>query len=195
MSKLIVLTAPSGAGKTTIVKHLLNKLDQLAFSVSATTRKKREGEIHGQDYYFLDEATFKTNIQEGAFVEWEEVYQGQYYGTLKREVERLWTAGKHIIFDIDVQGALRVKEAYPAETLTIFIKPPSESILFERLRKRDTESPENLRKRINKASLELTFQNNFDQILVNDVLAEALVEAEQIVQNFINPGQHGDFND
>lgn len=188
---MIVLTAPSGAGKTTIVRHLLHTFDNLAFSVSATTRQQREGETDGKDYYFLSEAEFRTKIEAGAFVEWEEVYKGQFYGTLKTEIERLWQAGKHIIFDIDVQGALSIKRHYPDETLTIFIKPPSEEVLFERLRQRNTETPENLRKRMDKASLELRFQNKCDQILVNDVLAEALAEAERIVKAFINPVHHG----
>jgi guanylate kinase len=192
MSKLIVLTAPSGAGKTTIVRHLLKTFDDLAFSVSATTRRQREGEVDGRDYYFLSEAEFRTKIKEQAFVEWEEVYQGQFYGTLKTEIERLWQAGKHIIFDIDVQGALNIKEHYPEQTLTIFVKPPSEEVLFNRLRQRNTETPENLRKRMEKASLELSFENKCDKTLVNDVLTEALAEAERIVQAFTNSIPNGD---
>ena len=136
MSKLIVFTAPSGAGKTTIVRHLIKEIPSLAFSVSATTRGARPHEEHGQDYYFLSEQDFRAKIKEEAFVEWEEVYTDQFYGTLKSEVERLWAAGKHIIFDIDVHGAINVKNTYPEETLTIFVKPPSVEVLLDRLTNR-----------------------------------------------------------
>jgi guanylate kinase len=177
MGKLIVVTAPSGAGKTTIVRHLLDKFDQLAFSVSATTREKRAGEEHGRDYYFMKTVEFKSLIDHGAFLEWEEVYENQFYGTLKSEVERLWKEGKHVIFDIDVKGALNMKKVYPRQSLTIFVK---------RLRKRQSESEDSLRKRINKAEYELTFEKHFDIVLVNDVLEEALKNAAEIVENFLN---------
>ncbi len=184
MSKLIVFTAPSGAGKTTIVRHLLKKFDSLAFSISATTRERRPHEQDGLDYYFLSPEKFKALIDQNAFVEWEEVYENQFYGTLKSEIERLWAAGKHIVFDIDVKGATNIKRQYPSETLAIFVKPPAPEILFERLRERGTESEANLRKRISRAEEELTYENKFDVILVNDILEDALQGAERLVQQF-----------
>lgn len=185
MEKLIIFTAPSGAGKTTIVKHLLNKIQSLAFSVSATTRERRSNEIDGESYYFMTPDDFREKIKAEAFVEWEEVYQDQFYGTLKSEVERLWSEGKNIIFDIDVQGALSVKKAFPKESLTIFVKPPSREILLERLTGRQTESPESLKKRYNKAAQELDYEDKFDKVLVNDNLENALERAEKIVLDFI----------
>ncbi len=186
MSKLILFTAPSGAGKTTIVRHLLDKMTSLAFSVSATTRSPRSHEIHGKDYYFLSVEEFKQLIEEEAFIEWEEVYTNQFYGTLKKEIQRLWSQNFHIIFDIDVFGATSIKQYYPEQTLAIFVKPPTKEILFERLRGRKTESHANLLKRFKRAEEELQSENNFDLILVNDVLSETLAEAERIVSNFIN---------
>ncbi len=185
MSKLIIITAPSGAGKTTIVQHLLSSFDELAFSVSATTRARRPHEREGEDYYFLSPETFKERIVHQDFIEWEEVYENQYYGTLKSEVERLWNLGKHIIFDIEVKGALNIKKNYPDDSLSIFVQPPSPEILFERLRNRNTESEESLRKRIDRASFELSCADMFDTILVNDVLSDALAEAEALVTDFI----------
>ncbi|MBK6620414.1 MAG: guanylate kinase [Saprospirales bacterium] len=183
--KLLIITAPSGAGKTTIVHHLLDTFPQLAFSVSATSRALRVNEREGRDYYHLPAGRFQELIAEGAFLEWQEVYAGQYYGTLLSEVDRLWAAGKHIVFDIDVKGALNLKENFPERTLSIFIKPPSREVLTERLRNRKTESPEQLQKRIEKAELELGFENQFDVVLVNDVLERALREAERIVSGFL----------
>lgn len=183
--KLIVVAAPSGAGKTTIVKHLLVKYSFLAFSVSAATRKQRAYETNGKDYYFLSSEEFKAKIAADEFVEWEEVYQNQFYGTLKSEVKRIWNLGKHVIFDIDVNGALTIQRAFPKETLLVFVKPPSPEILFERLKGRNTETEESLQKRISKAALELTYEDKFDVILVNDDLETALREAENIVTNFI----------
>jgi guanylate kinase len=182
--KLIIFTAPSGAGKTTIVRHLLRKYPQLAFSVSATTRPRRPGEVDGRDYYFLTPEAFQERVREGAFAEWEEVYPGRYYGTLHSELDRLWAAGKTIVFDIEVKGATNLKEAYPDRSLAIFVKPPSPDVLFARLRARDTETEESLRVRIARAAEELEFENNFDRIIVNDVLADTLQAAEAIAEEF-----------
>ncbi|MBI1224569.1 MAG: guanylate kinase [Bacteroidetes bacterium] len=183
--KLIVVTAPSGAGKTTIVHHLLDTFDNLAFSVSATTRSRRANEQEGIDYYYINVQEFKELITRDAFLEWQEVYENQFYGTLKNEVKRLWAMGKHVIFDIDVKGAINVKKAFPEQTLTIFIKPPSPDILLERLKKRKSESAESLQKRIAKATFELTFEDKFDQVLVNDDLTVALKQAEKIVGTWL----------
>jgi guanylate kinase len=185
MNKLIIVTAPSGAGKTTIVRHLLAKYDQLAFSVSATNRAKRAHETDGVDYYFLSTEEFKQRVKEGAFLEYEEVYDEQYYGTLKSEVERLWAAGKCIIFDVDVKGALNIQKSYPNESLSIFIKPPSKKILLERLKNRKTETPESLKKRIDRATEELTYEKRFDKVVKNDILEEALAKAETITTAFL----------
>lgn len=183
--KLIIITAPSGAGKTTIVHHLLDTFEHLAFSVSATTRSRRANELEGRDYYYINVQKFKELIAQDAFLEWQEVYENQFYGTLKSEVERLWAEGKQVVFDIDVKGAMNVKKAFPNQTLTIFIKPPSKEILLERLKKRKSESEESLQKRIAKATFELTFEDKFDKVLVNDELALALKQAEQIVSEWL----------
>ncbi|HFA50572.1 MAG TPA: guanylate kinase [Bacteroidetes bacterium] len=185
MSKMIIVTAPSGAGKTTIVRHLLETYDNLEFSVSVTTRPQRANEKEGEDYYFKTVEEFKKLIEEGAFLEWQEVYENQFYGTLKSEAERLWADGKHVIFDIDVQGAVNLKKVYPERTLTIFVKPPRLETLLERLRARRSESEESLQKRINKATVELTFEKKFDIVLVNDDLETALMEAEWIVERYV----------
>lgn len=186
MGKLIILTAPSGAGKTTIVRYLLQKVPGLAFSISATTRARRPNETDGLDYYYIGVPEFQKLIEEGAFAEWQEVYPHQFYGTLHSEMERIWASGQHIVFDIDVKGAVNLKNAYPEESLTIFVKPPSKEALFERLRQRRTESEESLLKRLAKAEEELTFENKFDYILVNDVLEDALEEAQEVVLQFIH---------
>lgn len=185
MKKLIIVTAPSGAGKTTIVHHLLRTFPDLAFSVSATNRARRVHEIDGEDYYFLSTDDFKQRVTEGAFLEYEEVYDDQFYGTLKTEVERLWSLGKCIIFDVDVKGARNIKQVYPEQSLAIFIKPPSEEILFDRLKKRKTETTESLNKRIARATEELTYENRFDKVVVNDVLERAFLEAETLVKGFL----------
>ena len=186
MEKLIIVTAPSGAGKTTIVHHLLRTFPNLAFSVSATNRARRAHEIDGVDYYFLSTADFKQRVTEGAFLEYEEVYDDQFYGTLKSEMTRLWSLGKCIVFDVDVKGAKSIKAAYPDESLAIFIKPPSKDVLFERLKKRKTETEESLRKRIVRATEELTYENQFDKVIVNDVLERAFYETATVVNDFLN---------
>ena len=185
--KLIVFSAPSGSGKTTIVRHLL-KQDQLnlAFSISATSREKRGTEEHAKDYYFLSASDFKQHIKHDDFLEWEEVYRDNFYGTLKTEVERIWALGKNVIFDIDVSGGLRIKRKFPEETIAIFVKPPSIDELKIRLKKRKTESDDKINMRISKASAELATAPLFDVIIENDNLDKALKEAEHLVSDFIN---------
>ncbi|MEY3052087.1 MAG: hypothetical protein RLY31_1872 [Bacteroidota bacterium] len=189
MPKLVVLTAPSGAGKTTIVHALLQARRDLSFSVSATTRSRRPTESDGVDYHFLSKEEFRSLIDQDAFLEWEEVYQDQFYGTLHREVQACWNAGRHVIFDIDVKGAQRIKQAYPDKTLTVFVKPPSLEVLRERLQKRESETPESIRKRLEKASFELSFENFFDIVLVNDNLEATLREATDIVNRWLDDQQ------
>ena len=185
--KLIVFSAPSGSGKTTIVRHLLNDTDlPLAFSISATTRKPRPGEVDGKDYYFLSVEAFKERIADDAFVEWEEVYEGVFYGTLKTEIERIWNAHKAVVFDIDVEGGISIKQFFKEKALTVFVQPPSIEDLRNRLESRNTESNEQLEVRVNKASQELQKSTEFDTILINDKLEKALHEAEQIVAQFLS---------
>ena len=184
--KLIVFAAPSGSGKTTIVRHILNTFPETAFSVSATSRKKREHEVHAKDYYYLSVETFKSWIAMDAFAEWEEVYNSQYYGTLKSEIERLLMCGKHVVFDVDVQGAMSIKKLYPESSLAIFIRVPSMDELERRLRNRGNDDAESLNRRLDKASSELAFESKFDIVLINDQLEVTLKEAEDIVQNFLN---------
>ncbi len=181
----MVITAPSGAGKTTIVKHLIKTYPELAFSVSATNRPARPKEKEGIDYYFMSTEEFKQKISSDAFLEWEEVYDGQFYGTLRSEVERLWQLEKHIIFDIDVRGATNIKKVYGPSCLTVFIKPPSFQELVRRLRGRQTETSASFRKRITRIKKELSYETTFDKILVNDLLDVALKEAELITEEFI----------
>ncbi|SFW41003.1 guanylate kinase [Sinomicrobium oceani] len=185
--KLIVFSAPSGSGKTTIVRHLLGieKLN-LDFSISATSRAPRGNEVDGKDYYFLSLHDFKNHIKNGDFLEWEEVYRDNFYGTLKSEVERIWAKGKHVIFDIDVAGGLRIKKKFPEQTLAVFVKPPSVDELKIRLKKRKTEPEDKINMRIAKASVELATAPQFDKIIKNYDLDTALEEAEKLVDEFVN---------
>jgi guanylate kinase len=183
--KMFIFTAPSGAGKTTLVKHLLTKYKNLGFSVSATTRSKRAHEVDGKDYYFLTVEDFKSKVDNGDFIEWEEVYHDQYYGTLKTEVDRIWKLGQHLVFDIDVRGAKNIKNRYPEVCMSVFVRPPSTDTLVDRLINRNTETEESLQKRISKVRKEMEYENSFDIVLVNDTLEIALVEAEHIVETFI----------
>lgn len=183
--KLIIFTAPSGAGKTTIVHRLLDVDQRLAFSVSACTRKKRDYEIEGKHYHFLTEEEFKRKVEQGEFVEWEEVYQGVFYGTLFSEIEQLSKQGKAVLFDIDVKGALTIKQKFGSRALAIFVKPPSMDILKERLRNRNSENDETLAKRLQRAEYEMTFEDKFDAIVVNDSLDHAVQEAEKLIGKFL----------
>jgi guanylate kinase len=183
--KLIVFSAPSGSGKTTIVKHLLKQAElNLEFSISATSRSERGNEVNGKDYYFLSTREFIQHIKNDDFLEWEEVYRDNFYGTLKSEIERIWSLGKHVIFDIDVSGGLRIKRKFPEETLSIFVKPPSIDELKIRLKKRKTESDDKINMRVAKASAELATAPLFDVIIENDYLNDALDKAYDIVKNF-----------
>ncbi|MBW6536145.1 MAG: guanylate kinase [Mariniphaga sp.] len=190
--KLIIISAPSGAGKTTIVKHLLQQNFGLEFSVSATSRKPRPGEVHGKEYYFLSESNFRKKIENNEFLEWEEVYNGIFYGTLKSEVERIWVAGKNVIFDVDVVGGSNIKKFYGNEALAVFVQPPSVDELKNRLRNRSTESEEKIKIRIAKAEKELEFAKKFDVIIVNDDLPKALIEAEKVVAGFLSGKNEND---
>ncbi len=183
---MIVFTAPSGAGKTTIVRHLLKKFpDLLQFSVSATTRENRANEVDGKDYYFLSSDDFRKRIQNEEFVEWEEVYEDKFYGTLKSEIDRIIESGKKVVFDIEVNGAENIKKLYEDRCLVVFVKPPSFIELVKRLTGRNTETPKSLEKRIRRIKKELLFENSFDKVLLNDVLEVALQEAEEIVESFM----------
>ena len=184
-SKIVIITAPSGSGKTTLVKQLLNTLPELSFSVSACTRKPRKGEVHGKDYYFFDEQKFKELIATDAFAEWEMVYEGKYYGTLKEELERIWKEAHTPLVDIDVKGALAIKQTYPKNSLSIFIQAPSINILRTRLKNRGTETEKSLAERIAKANYELGFANRFDTILVNDDLETATQMLLKIVEEYL----------
>ena len=185
--KLIVFSAPSGSGKTTIVKHLLKQQDlNLEFSVSATSRDPRGDERHGENYYFISLKDFKQHIKDDDFLEWEEVYRDNFYGTLKTEVERIWAQGKNVIFDIDVVGGLRIKKKFPGQTLAVFVKPPSIDELKIRLKKRKTESDDKINMRIAKASVELATAPQFDYIIENNQLEKALKEAVELVDGFVN---------
>jgi guanylate kinase len=185
MNKVIIFSAPSGSGKTTVVNHLIATMPELGFSVSATTRKPRESEIHGREYYFLEKSDFETKIKNDEFLEYEEVYSGIFYGTLKSEVERLWSLGKTVIFDVDVVGGLHIKEKFGDSALSIFLRPPGIEVLMERLRKRSTEVEHQLQMRVEKAQFELQFEGKYDKVLINDRLDETLAKAEEMVKDFM----------
>lgn len=184
--KVIIFCAPSGSGKTTIVKHLLSVNTKLAFSVSACTRKQREGEVDGKDYYFLSVEEFKQKIAQGAFLEYEEVYGGNFYGTLKSEIDRIWSLGKIVLFDVDVVGGLSIKNYFGDQALGVFVKPPDVQELENRLRYRSTETEQTLQMRIEKAIQELTYESKFEKVLLNDKLEKTLIEAESLVNEFLN---------
>ena len=184
--KLIVFSAPSGSGKTTIVRHLLKQKElNLEFSISATSRERRGKEIEDKDYYYLSLSEFKNKIKSDAFLEWEEVYRDNFYGTLKSEVERIWAKGKHVIFDIDVSGGLRIKRKFPEQTIAIFVKPPDLNELVRRLKERGEESEEKISMRVSKAPAELATAPLFDQIVVNTKIEDALEDAYTLVSDFI----------
>ena len=185
MGKLIVISAPSGSGKTSIVSYLLKNMETLSFSISACSRERRENEIEGKDYHFLGIEGFKRSIKEDSFLEWEEVYKNQFYGTLKSEVERIWSEGKTVIFDVDVVGGLNIKKQYPKECLSIFIMPPSVEVLAERLIGRGSESDESLQKRLDKAEEEISQNQDFDTVILNDNLSIACEETQEVITNFI----------
>lgn len=185
-NKVIIIAAPSGAGKTSITRHLLHSLsNELAFSISAATRKPRNNEKNAVDYYFISVSEFKQRIENNEFVEWEMVYEGKYYGTLKAELERIWEEGRSPLLDVDVQGGIHVQQQFPGTSLSLFIEPPSIEELKKRLEKRGTETPESLLARINKASYELSFKHHFDKIILNDKLETACLAAENAVRDFL----------
>lgn len=184
--KLVIFSAPSGSGKTTIVRYLLNKDLKLEFSISACNRQPRGNEEHGKDYYFLSTEEFQKRIANNEFVEWEEVYEGRYYGTLKSEMQRIWEKGYHVLFDVDVKGGISLKKIYGPQALSIFVMPPSVEALSQRLNKRGTDSADEIARRLAKAQHEMTFAPQFDHVVVNDELFQAKNEAEQLLIDFLN---------
>ena len=180
--KLLIVSAPSGAGKTTLVREIMHAFDIFEFSISATTRKPRGKEQEGVDYYFLDESSFRKKVTHQEFVEWEEVYPGRFYGTLKSEIKRILNQGKCPIFDVDVEGGLSIKKQYGAQAVAVFISPPGEEVLEQRLRKRATDSPEEIEKRLSKAKLELSYAEKFDYQVINDLLDKAVSELESLIK-------------
>lgn len=186
MKKIIIITAPSGAGKTSITRHLLNRFpDRLAFSVSAATRMPRYFEQDGIDYHFMSVEAFRQKIQHDEFIEWEMVYEGKYYGTLKSELHRIWDEGKVPLLDIDVKGAIHVQKQFPDNCMSLFVEPPSVEELRRRLQARGTETEESIQARVSKASYEISFRDHFDHVIVNDVLADACARAGELVDAFI----------
>lgn len=183
--KLLLFCGPSGSGKTTIVRYLLDTDPRLAFSISATTRPKRETETDGVDYHFISVDEFKRRIDAGEFVEWEEVYKDRFYGTLRSEVDRLWRENKVVVFDVDVEGGLQLKKTFGELLLAVFVMPPSVEALHQRLTARQSETPESLKARVAKAEHELTYAFRFDRVIVNDTLEHALEEAKQVVAEFV----------
>ncbi len=183
--KLIIVSAPSGSGKTSIVKGILRQMPKLTFSISACSRPMRPGEEDGKDYYFLSTEEFRNKISQDAFLEWEEVYPGSYYGTLREEVERIWQSGKHVIFDVDVAGGLNLKHKFPKNSLAIFIQPPSFEELRNRLVNRQTETEASLKRRLGKAANELSFAEQFDLVVINDDLEKAIGETVDLIRAFL----------
>jgi guanylate kinase len=185
-NKIILITAPSGSGKTSIVNHLMKKFPQLAFSVSATTRAPRDNEKNGEHYYFISEKEFREKIHNKEFLEWEMVYEGKYYGTLKSDIERIWKENKIPVLDIDVQGAIHVQQQYPVNTIAVFIQAPSAEELKRRLKLRGSESEESLQARLNKSSYEMSFKKHFENIITNEDFKTACQEADKIIGDFLN---------
>ena len=184
-NKIIIITAPSGAGKTSITRYLMHEFPVLSFSVSAATREARGNEKEGVDYYYMSTETFKEKIKNKEFAEWEMVYEGKYYGTLKSELQRIWSLDKVPVLDIDVKGAIHIQQQYPVNTLSIFVEPPSVNELQIRLQARGTETPESIQARVNKASYEISFKDQFDKVVVNHNLEAACAQARQLVDDFL----------
>lgn len=184
--RMIIFSAPSGAGKTTIVRALMSRFPSLRFSVSATSREPRGEELHGRDYYFLSPDEFRSTVERGEFVEWEEVYDGTHYGTLRSEVEKIWADGNAILFDVDVKGGIKLKSIFGEQALSIFVMPPSVDTLRERLVCRGTDLPEKIDKRVAKAEYEITFAPQFDHVIVNECLPQAITDAELLVAGFLS---------